>query len=239
MRLAVVLATIAALAAGLAACDVAREERSASPPVSPAAPAAAGPEGAPAAPAAKRQRAHPAPLEARIRWRRSRPIGLPYAGRLLAGVRLPAEGRTFFTWDPVRRRSPNRSSRRFGTDGLVRITLAVVRSFAAVHPNAPRVGIGDLSRRRGGPFRPKHASHQNGLDVDVYYPRKDGKERPARTAAQVDRRLAQQLVDRFVAAGAAKVFVGPNVGLRGPKSVVQVLPNHDDHLHARIPPGRA
>ena len=167
-----------------------------------------------------------------IRWRRSRALGLPWAGRLVNGVQLPAEGEHFFTWDPVRLRRPDRPGRRWGADGVVRRTLRIVEAYARAHPDAPRVGIGDFSRRRGGDFGPKHVSHQNGLDVDVYYPRIDGRERPARWFTQVDRRLAQDLVDRFVAAGAAKVFVGPNVGPRG---VVEVLPNHDDHLHARFP----
>jgi Penicillin-insensitive murein endopeptidase len=174
-----------------------------------------------------------------VRWRRSRARGLPHAGRLVGGVQLPAEGRHFFTWDPVLRRAPNRPDRRWGAAGVVRITLRVVASFATAFPDAPRVGIGDLSRPGGGDFGPKHASHQNGLDVDVYYPRKDGLERGPRTASQVDRRLAQALVDRFVAAGATRVFVGPNVRLTGPRRVVQVLPNHDNHLHARFPAWRA
>jgi hypothetical protein len=72
--------------------------------------------------------------------------------------------------------------------------------------------------------------------VDVYYPRKDGLERPPRTVAQVDRRLAQDLVNRFVASGATKVFVGPNLRLRGPRGIVIPLWNHDNHLHARFPP---
>lgn len=53
-------------------------------------------------------------------------------------------------------------------------------------------------------------------------------------AAQIDRPLAQDLVDRFLAAGAVVVFVGPNTGLTGPEGVVQVLWNHDNHLHARF-----
>ncbi len=72
-----------------------------------------------------------------IHWRRSQAIGLPHAGRLLRGVRLPAEGAHFFTWDPIHRRSPNRAWRRWGTDDLVRTTLRVVRAYAAAHP-APR-----------------------------------------------------------------------------------------------------
>jgi murein endopeptidase len=116
----------------------------------------------------------------------------------------------------------------------VRIVLRVVREYAAAHPNAPRVGIGDLSRPGGGPFGPKHASHQNGLDVDVYYPRLDRRERPPRRVAQIDRRLAQDLVNRFVRAGAEVVYVGPATGFTGPRGVVQVLWNHDNHLHARF-----
>jgi hypothetical protein len=102
------------------------------------------------------------------------------------------------------------------------------------------VGVGDLSRPRGGDFGARfggigHASHQNGLDVDVYYPRRDRRERPPRVPAQIDRRLAQELVDRFVAAGAAKVFVGPNTRLRGPPAIVEVLPfHHDNHMHVRL-----
>lgn len=52
---------------------------------------------------------------------------------------------------------------------------------------------------------------------------------------QVDLRLAQDLVDRYVAAGADKVFVGPSLDLEGPPGVVVPLANHDNHLHARLP----
>ena len=182
----------------------------------------------------------PPPTPTPIEWRRSRAIGRPEAGRLLRGVKLPHEGRLFFTWDPIRKRSPNRPWRRYGTDRLVRVLLRVARRHAAAHPRAPRISIGDLSRPRGGDFGRRygivgHASHQNGLDADVYYPRRDERERAPRQIGHVDRRLAQDLVDRFVAAGAERVFVGPATGLRGPPGVVQVVPNHDDHLHVRLP----
>ncbi len=181
----------------------------------------------------------PAKPRPRIRWRRSEAVGSPSAGRLVRGVRLPSEGEHFFTWDPVERRSPNRHWRRHGTDRLVRLVLRIAREYRAAHPGAPRMAVGDLSRPRGGDFGPQfgyigHASHQNGLDVDVYYPRADGRERAPRDATQIERRLSQDLVDRFVAAGAQTVFVGPNTGLQGPPGLVVPLTNHDNHLHVRI-----
>ena len=171
----------------------------------------------------------------------SRSHGVPWDGRLVGGVPLAAESEHHFTWDPVRRRSPNRSWRRYGNRRLVRTTVRVLEDYAADHPTAPRVGVGDLSRRGGGDFGARfggigHASHQNGLDVDVYYPRRDRRQRPPRAPRQIDRPLAQDLVDRFVAEGAAKVFVGPNTGLRGPPAIVEVLPSHhDNHMHVRLP----
>lgn len=161
-------------------------------------------------------------------------LGTPAAGRLVGGVRLPGEGADFFTWDPRLHEVPNRPWRRWATDRLVRVLTRVVHEYAAAHPDAPRVGIGDLSRRRGGPFGPVHETHQNGLDADVYFPRLDGRERPPARVSQIERRLAQELVDRFVAAGADLVYVGPNTGFTGPRGVVQVLWNHDNHLHVRI-----
>ncbi len=177
--------------------------------------------------------ARPVP-QSPIRWRDSVSLGRPDRGSLLRGVRFPAEGTTFFTWDPILERSPDQPWRRYGSDRLVRMVLRVLREYAAAHPNAPRVGIGDLSLPHGGYFGPKHASHQNGLDVDVYYPRLDRRERPPRTADQIDRPLAQDLLDRFLHAGAIKIFVGPHTHLTGPRRIVQVLGFHDNHMHVRI-----
>jgi murein endopeptidase len=171
----------------------------------------------------------------RIAWRRSQPLGTPNGGRLHAGVRLPEWGLDHFTWNPGRDRRPNPPDRRWGTDRLVRTVLKVLRAHRRANPGAPRVGIGDLSPPGGGPFATGlHLSHQNGLDVDVYYPRRDRRLRAPTSLEQVDRALAQDLVTRFVAAGARYVFVDARLGFKGPPGVVQHWPNHDDHLHVRL-----
>jgi murein endopeptidase len=178
---------------------------------------------------------------AAIHWHRSHPIGLPYAGRLAHGVQLPAGGKFFATWDPALKRSPNRPWRRWGTDRLVKTVLDVIAAYSRVHPDAPAVLVGDLSRPRGGQFGREfgglgHASHQNGLDVDVYYPRRDRLLQPPTSPRQIDASLAQDLLDRFLRAGAQRVFVGPHTTLRGPHRIVIPLVHHDNHMHVRIHP---
>ena len=191
------------------------------PPVPPTQPAVPPPEALPRADA------------------RSHAVGLPFRGRLVGGVPFPPEGAAFGTWDPVLKRSPNRVWRRYATVRTVQRVLTVLATFREAHPTAPRVLVGDLSRPRGGEFGRRfgglgHASHQNGLDIDVYYPRLDRLEQAPRRPEQVDQVLAQDLVDLFLHAGAQKVFVGPNLKLRGPRSKVIPLVHHDDHLHARF-----
>jgi murein endopeptidase len=117
--------------------------------------------------------------------------------------------------------------------------LSVTTAYAKAHRHAGKIGIADLSKPHGGPFGAErgslgHDSHQNGLDVDVLYPRRSKGQGPPRSPADIDHRLAQDLVDRFVRAGAQYIFVGPHTHLHGPPGVVFVLVYHDDHMHVRI-----
>ena len=149
------------------------------------------------------------PRSARTRRARSpaacacRPRGAPSSpGTRCSGARRTAPGAASARTGSCARSSPSRAS------------------FHASHPRAPRLLVGDLSRPHGGDFGPRfgyigHASHQNGLDVDVYYPRADRRELAPRDARDIDRGLSQELVDRFLAAGAAVIFVGPNTGAAG------------------------
>ena len=164
-----------------------------------------------------------APLRARagareqqvaIDWHRATAHGLPYAGSLSDGTQLPIEGPDWVTWNPVEDQRPNRPGRLFGTERTIRRIVEVITAYRTAHPDAPRVLVGDISLRHGGPID-EHRSHQNGLDVDVYYPRRDAALRAPVSTDQVDRELAQDLLDRFVTSGAEMVFVGYGVGLSG------------------------
>ncbi|HEV2753917.1 MAG TPA: penicillin-insensitive murein endopeptidase [Solirubrobacteraceae bacterium] len=172
----------------------------------------------------------------------SRAVGKANDGRLLNGVMLPDEGRDLLSWDPILHRWPNREWRRFATQRLLAVIGRALREYRRANPGAPRVLVGDLSLPQGGPFGRRygglgHASHQNGLDVDLFYPRRDGRQREPWKVSLVHRRLSQRLVDAFVAQPEVRLaFVGFDVGVEGPPRVVQQVPLHNDHVHIRISP---
>jgi hypothetical protein len=174
----------------------------------------------------------PAP---KIEWHNATSIGLHWSGSLINGTRLPVEGPDWITWNPVTDSAPNAPRRLYGNERTIHTILSVVEAYRAANPRAPRVVVGDISFEGGGPMD-AHVSHQNGLDVDIYYPRLDRALREPRLPDAIDRRLAQDLLDRFIAAGASMVFVGYSTHLDGSAKVVIPYPNHENHMHVRFPP---
>src|SRR4051794_40529937 len=167
----------------------------------------------------------------KIEWHHAESVGLPYAGRLVDGTQLPVDAPDWVTWNPVTDSAPNAPDRLYGNERTIRAIASVAHAYRAANPEAPRVLVGDISRAGGGPMDDEHVSHQNGLDVDIYLPRLDGTVRAPVAPGEVDRRLAQDLLDRFVAAGAQMIFVGYSTGLHGPAGVVVPYPGPEVHMH--------
>jgi hypothetical protein len=191
----------------------------------------------PAAPTPKRLRKAPAARSEpspKIEWRNATSRGVWWSGSLIDGTQLPVEGPDWVTWNPITDTVPNAPRRLYGNERTIRTIVGVIEAYRAANARAPRVVVGDISLEGGGPMD-AHVSHQNGLDVDIYYPRLDRALRAPRSSSAVDRRLAQDLLDRFIAAGAGKVFVGFSTGLHGPATVVIPYPNHENHMHVRFP----
>src|SRR4051794_22172040 len=83
---------------------------------------------------------------------RSRALGLTNDGRLACGVQLPAGTEALVTWDFPLQQSPNRGWRRWGTQKLIDTVEQISVDYAVRFPIGPRLVVGDLSRRHGGPF---------------------------------------------------------------------------------------
>jgi hypothetical protein len=183
----------------------------------------------PEAPPLRKRTVAPADPGPKIDWHRATSVGLPYGGSLIDGTQLPVEGPNWVTWNPVTDRASNARTRLYGNEHTIRRIVSVTDAYRAANPQAPRVVIGDISREGGGPMYDEHVSHQNGLDLD-------GTQRAPTAAGQIDLRLTQDLLDRFVAAGAQMIFIGYSTGLHGPAGVVVPYRGHDYHMHVRFPP---
>jgi hypothetical protein len=162
-------------------------------------------------------------------------------GGLECGWTLAPRTDTYRTWDYPQRRSPNAAERRNGTDREIELIERAAGLWHIDHPDRPLL-IGDLSRPTGGPFGPLfggpgHASHQNGLDVDVFMPRVDARSKPATIPAQVDLKLARELIGDFGAFDDVKVmFVGCLRDYASASDKTSKLCNgeHENHFHVRL-----
>jgi len=86
-------------------------------------------------------------------------IGGTALGCIAGAARLPADGPG---WEAVR---PSRN-RHFGHPALVAALRTLAEHAAAA--GYPPLWIGDMAQPRGGPMPYGHASHQTGLDADIW-----------------------------------------------------------------------
>jgi murein endopeptidase len=160
----------------------------------------------------------------------SQSFGSPGHGRLEHGVLFPATGPGHFAWNFRAQRIGGSDRTRWGNCRVVRAVLIGLALYRARNPDAPLVAVGDMSLRHGGPID-GHATHQNGRQIDIYYPRRDRRRSEPHTIAQVDTRLSRELVRAMLDVGAYGVLVGPHIRIPTSARVMR-WPDHDDHLHA-------
>ncbi|KAF0114872.1 MAG: penicillin-insensitive murein endopeptidase [Rhodospirillaceae bacterium] len=125
-----------------------------------------------------------APAQAQNWWTTSHPtsgparaIGSPAAGCLAGGVALPLEGPGYQVVRTSRKRY-------FGHLRLILYIRDLGRQIATGALDT--VYVGDLSQPRGGPMSYGHASHQNGLDVDIWLTPGRPLLQPARLREDID-----------------------------------------------------
>lgn len=136
-------------------------------------------------------------------------IGRANRGALFNAVQMP-EGPH---WELV---DPDRS---WATRETVDALIAAIDTVHERYPGSPPLFIGDMSRRRGGYFRP-HRSHQSGRDADIGYYYSDGSTWYQRANADnLDRERTWTLVKGLLTQGSVEyLFVD--------RSVQQLLKEH-------------
>ena len=178
-------------------------------------------------------------------------IGSYAAGCVIGAERLPADGPGYQAIRPGR-------NRHYGHAELV----AFIERLAEQADGAGLglLPIGDMSQPRGGPMSSDHASHQLGLDVDIFFKldlprlpieaRGEDLELPSLVdydARRLDDRFGEVQIEllRLAASapGVERIFVSPLIKQAlcerqwRDRSFLRALRpwyGHDDHLHVRL-----
>ena len=172
-------------------------------------------------------------------------------GCLSGGVSLPLDGEGYQVMRPGRRRY-------YGHSILVDYLQGLGRR--AAHARLGLVNVGDLSQPRGGPMNSGHASHQNGLDVDIWLrldlpPLPRDRRDNLKEVSLVDRAAVRVAHPGWTRAHAElirqaardprvnRIFVNPAIKLelceqagadRDWLRLIRPWYGHDDHLHVRL-----
>jgi LysM repeat protein len=150
----------------------------------------------------------------------------------------------------------------YGTPKTIELVQRALAQYQRVHRGAPKVVIGDLSRKGGGELHP-HASHRTGRDIDLGYVLRSPRGKRvgrlsyadldvARTWALieafvdtkqvvyvfVDYRLQEQLYEHARAQGVPQreldgLFQYPH-GRGRAHGIIRHWPNHRHHFHVRF-----
>lgn len=154
-------------------------------------------------------------------------------------------------------------NRGYGTYDLVDILERSARAMTEAYPDGERLQVGDMSSQNGGMIG-RHGSHQNGLDVDIAFFRKNKNEqipdyeagfaesfvKNKRVTSNFDTlrnyryfqllHLSGKINRIFVDKAIKKAVCNYSKKLGEFKMNIEVLrilrpyPNHDDHMHVRL-----
>jgi penicillin-insensitive murein endopeptidase len=179
------------------------------------------------------------------------PVGKPSRGCLAGGMQLPESGPT---WQAMR------LGRNHNWGHPMTIAFIEDLSRSAVRAGWKGLYVGDLSQPRGGPVK-GHASHQTGLDIDIWYtppPRLDLTPSERENLSAISVRSADQRgvngnwtpahgavleaaardprVERIFVTGPVKLALCARAGPGDARWLRKVRPwwNHHDHFHVRL-----
>lgn len=134
---------------------------------------------------------------------------------------MPDSGSGFECYGPL--------EKRYGLPEVVQTLKYICAEWSKAYPSGPRLGIGNISYRGGGPM-PPHVSHQKGIDVDLAPIAKTSEEIPLTwDNPKYSQQRTQELVDliRRNPVLSVRTILFNDPGIRG----VEPWAGHDNHLH--------
>jgi len=151
-------------------------------------------------------------------------------------VQLPERGEGFRTF------LRENGTTQYGTQKGITALIEMSRAWIQIHPECP-LQFGHISRKGGGPFfstvtmgTNAHATHQDGLTVDVRPIRKDNQMAEVSIGqSQYDRARTKELVQliRQRHPNVRRIFFNDDSFIQA--QLTRHADGHDDHLHVELP----
>ena len=151
-------------------------------------------------------------------------------------VQLPEQGEGFRTF------LRENGATQYGKEKGIKALMELAHAWIQIHPEVP-LQYGHISRKGGGPFfstvnmgQLAHATHQDGLTVDVRPIRKDNHMESVDIGeSQYDRARTRQLVEliRQRHPNVRRIFFNDNTLIQA--QLTRRADGHNDHLHVELP----
>lgn len=140
-------------------------------------------------------------------------------------IQLPASGTGFYSYSPP--------GDRWGAPAMIYGLMHAAASWDDQH-DWPRLGIGDISLKNGGPM-PGHVSHKVGKDADLFPVRKSGEGSTVVGSSTYSQTRTKDLITHHLKQNLnVKVIFFNDSSIYNSLSYVDYWPNHYNHMHVRI-----
>jgi murein endopeptidase len=109
--------------------------------------------------------------------------------------------------------------------------------WAQLYPGRPRIGIGDISRKNGGRFRP-HSSHRKGVDIDIRPLKRRGEGPVSVGRSSYSRSYTRDMIALFIDTCNVKRVYFNDTTLAREMGKVSTHPGHHNHVHITLHPSK-
>lgn len=161
----------------------------------------------------------------------SRSLGTQTRGSLIGGQPFAKKSNIHYSWNWRNKSFHLPQKFRYANCKTLKKTKMIVQEYRK--SNCPALAIGDFSKKGGG-FLKGHSSHQNGKDVDLYYPLKNHKKGTTKNVRKIDNKCSYQLSRAIYKSNPKLVLVGEDTMFRLYGKHTKRYPNHNNHFHVRF-----
>lgn len=146
---------------------------------------------------------------------------------------LPASGTGYYHYTG----GDHPSSDAWGQPTTIECVEKVARKWASKYPKRPRLGVGDISLKNGGRFRP-HKSHRKGVDIDIR-PMKARGEGPVSVGhPSYSRKYTKDMIALFIETCDVKRVYFNDIAIARKMDKVATHPGHHNHVHVTLRPSK-